>query len=120
MFRCVHTHIHTPTRSLSPSVSLCLSLSLSLSLFLSLSVSLCLFLPAFQHSATIQACGEACEALAAAIGEGNQQQVDGLIAALKLMMPPSSGAEQAVGPPRDDFLLRPGQACLLDSLSSCV
>lgn len=54
-----------------------------------------------------EACGEACEALAAAIGEGNQQQVDGLIAALKLMMPPSSGAEQAVGPPRDDFLLRP-------------
>ena len=54
----------------------------------------------------LQACGEACEALAAAIGEGNQHQVDGLITALKLMMPPSSGAEQAVGPPRDDFILR--------------
>ncbi|CAE7558016.1 KLCR1 [Symbiodinium pilosum] len=54
-----------------------------------------------------EACGEACEALAAAIGEGNLQQVDGLITALKLMMPPSSGAEQAVGPPRDDFILRP-------------
>ena len=27
--------------------------------------------------------------------------------ALKLMMPPQSGAEQALGPMRDDFVLRP-------------
>ncbi|CAJ1333507.1 unnamed protein product [Effrenium voratum] len=54
-----------------------------------------------------EACGEACEALAQAIGEGNERQVDGLVTALKLMMPPSSGAEQALGPPRDDFILRP-------------
>lgn len=54
-----------------------------------------------------EACGEACEALAAAIAGGNQHQVDGLVTALKLMMPPFSGAEKAVGPPRDDFVLRP-------------
>eukprot|EP00913_Durusdinium_trenchii_P009883 g9276.t1 len=54
-----------------------------------------------------EACGEACEALAEAIAKGNQQQVESLICALKLMMPPSSGAEQALGPPRDNFILRP-------------
>ena len=34
-------------------------------------------------------------------------EVEALIAALKLMMPPRSGAEQELGPMRDDFVLRP-------------
>eukprot|EP00931_Biecheleriopsis_adriatica_P067904 TRINITY_DN41959_c0_g1_i1.p1 TRINITY_DN41959_c0_g1~~TRINITY_DN41959_c0_g1_i1.p1 ORF type:complete len:660 (+),score=160.04 TRINITY_DN41959_c0_g1_i1:206-1981(+) len=54
-----------------------------------------------------EACGEACEALAAAIAEGNLHQVDGLFTALRLMMPAYSGAEKAMGAPRDDFILRP-------------
>jgi len=54
-----------------------------------------------------EACGEACEALAEAVAKGNQHQVEGLVTALKLMMPPASGAEQALGPPRDNFILRP-------------
>ena len=74
----------------------------------------------YQYAISTQACGEACEALAAAIGEGNLQQVDGLITALKLMMPPSSGAEQAVGPPRDDFILRPGSLGDTAALHSCA
>lgn len=54
-----------------------------------------------------KACREACDALAAAVEAGNQNHFDGLILALRLMMPAASGAERVRGPPRDDFILRP-------------
>eukprot|EP00929_Paragymnodinium_shiwhaense_P081194 TRINITY_DN42427_c0_g3_i1.p1 TRINITY_DN42427_c0_g3~~TRINITY_DN42427_c0_g3_i1.p1 ORF type:complete len:592 (-),score=189.25 TRINITY_DN42427_c0_g3_i1:46-1821(-) len=54
-----------------------------------------------------KACKAACESLAASLAAGKQQHVDDLMVALRLMMPPASGAELAQGPPRDDFVLRP-------------
>lgn len=54
-----------------------------------------------------EACMEACDALAQTIAKGNQYHFDGLLLALRLMMPPASGAEKAMGAPRDDFILRP-------------
>jgi tetratricopeptide (TPR) repeat protein len=53
------------------------------------------------------ACQEAADALAQAVQKGNQNQFDGLVLALKLMMPAASGAEKAVAKPKDDFILRP-------------
>eukprot|EP00928_Gymnodinium_smaydae_P044688 TRINITY_DN2980_c0_g1_i1.p1 TRINITY_DN2980_c0_g1~~TRINITY_DN2980_c0_g1_i1.p1 ORF type:complete len:610 (+),score=177.43 TRINITY_DN2980_c0_g1_i1:110-1939(+) len=53
------------------------------------------------------ACESACRALAGAVAAGNHHQVEGLVVALRLMMPAASGSERAFAPPRDDFVLRP-------------
>eukprot|EP00933_Yihiella_yeosuensis_P042976 TRINITY_DN37658_c0_g1_i1.p1 TRINITY_DN37658_c0_g1~~TRINITY_DN37658_c0_g1_i1.p1 ORF type:complete len:648 (-),score=147.95 TRINITY_DN37658_c0_g1_i1:81-2024(-) len=55
-----------------------------------------------------EACKEATDALAKAIEEGNHDQFDGLVLALRLMIPTASGAERASAKKmRDDFILRP-------------
>jgi len=55
-----------------------------------------------------QACDEVCMALSNTIATGNQLHFDSIVIALKLMMPPASGVERAVGPPpRNDFMLTP-------------
>ncbi|CAJ1335988.1 unnamed protein product [Effrenium voratum] len=53
------------------------------------------------------ACRAACEALSRSVAEGNHHQVDGLMVALRLMMPAQSGSERAFARPREDFILRP-------------
>eukprot|EP00438_Fugacium_kawagutii_P004051 Skav219299 [mRNA] locus=scaffold2157:495765:503343:- [translate_table: standard] len=52
-------------------------------------------------------CRSTCNALANSIAQGNHHHVDGLITALRLMMPAQSGSERAFARPRDDFILRP-------------
>ncbi|CAE8604859.1 unnamed protein product, partial [Polarella glacialis] len=54
-----------------------------------------------------EACDFTCQALAGSVAKGNQNHFDGLNLALRLMMPAASGAEKALGTPRDDFILRP-------------
>jgi len=53
------------------------------------------------------ACNEACLALAQACEKGNTHQFESLVVALRLMIPAIGGSEQALGPPRDDFMLCP-------------
>lgn len=55
----------------------------------------------------VESCRTACDALADSIAQGNHHHVDGLITALRLMMPAQSGSERAFARPRDDFILRP-------------
>ena len=55
----------------------------------------------------VEACQEACRVLAGSLAQGNQHHVEGLVTALKLMMPAQSGSERAFGRPREDFVLRP-------------
>ena len=55
----------------------------------------------------LKACQEACDVLAASVAQGNHHHVEGLVTALRLMMPAQSGAERAFGRPREDFVLRP-------------
>ncbi|OLQ06598.1 hypothetical protein AK812_SmicGene10069 [Symbiodinium microadriaticum] len=53
------------------------------------------------------ACRQACDALAESVAAGNHHHVEGLMTALRLMMPAASGAERAFARPREDFILKP-------------
>eukprot|EP00434_Breviolum_minutum_P035190 symbB.v1.2.031142.t2/scaffold3583.1/size55484/1 len=54
-----------------------------------------------------EVCRLACHTLANSIAQGNHHHTDGLMTALRLMMPAQSGSERAFARPRDDFILRP-------------
>eukprot|EP00439_Symbiodinium_sp_Y106_P083913 s262_g24.t1 len=53
------------------------------------------------------ACRQVCDALAESVAAGNHHHVEGLMTALRLMMPAASGAERAFARPREDFILKP-------------
>eukprot|EP00913_Durusdinium_trenchii_P024422 g22925.t1 len=55
----------------------------------------------------VTVCRSTCDTLAESVAQGNHHHVEGLMVALRLMMPVQSGSERAFARPRDDFILRP-------------